>query len=345
VISTLGVIEQRVPGLRAAVAYGVTTMYELYGTAEKDFWLSDMQRSGALTGPRLFSTGSTIFGVREWRPRLFRSIKSIDDAREHARYNKAFGASGLKDYVNYDRSVRHQIVTAAREERLNVYSETAASPQMNWTQVIDGVTGLEHTPGLAPLYDDIVRLLKASDVGITPTLLVVYNGPQGESRFHLTERVWENPKLLNFAREENLLRLRRPTHFWPDDLYAPLMAREMKKLHDAGILIQMGGHGQMLGLDAHWEMELMVEGGFTPHEALAVASINGAKYHGLDRAIGSIEPGKLADMIVLKENPLQDIRNSRTIAYVVLNGVIYDGDDAARLFPDPAPAGKMYFDR
>ncbi|HEX5724966.1 MAG TPA: amidohydrolase family protein, partial [Longimicrobiaceae bacterium] len=112
---------------------------------------------------------------------------------------------------------------------------------------------------------------------------------------------------------------------------------------DAGVPIQMGGHGQMLGLDAHWELELFTQGGFTPLQAIRVATINGARYHGLDRDLGSIEAGKLADLVVLERNPLDDVRNTRSIRWVMLNGVLYSGADASRVWPDPRPAGRMYF--
>jgi hypothetical protein len=342
-LPTLNVVEQRVPGLLAALAHGVTTMVELYGTAEKDFWISDMLRSGALTGPRLWSVGSPIYGLREFRPLLYRPIDSPEDAREHAAYNADMGSPVVKDYVLFTRGDRRQLMLAARDLGINVVSETAGNPPMNWTQVVDGVTGLEHSPGLTPLYDDVVRMLAASDVGITPTLLVVYNGPAGEHAFHREERVWDDPKLLNFARADELRVHRRRPHFWDDDLYAPTMAAEMKKLHDAGVLIQLGAHGQMLGLDAHWELELFQAGGFSPLEALQVATLNGAVYHGLDHEIGSIEAGKRADLIVLTENPLEDIRNTRSIRWVMKNGVLHAGEDAARVWPDPAPAEPPYF--
>ncbi|HEX5726420.1 MAG TPA: hypothetical protein VFX98_13185, partial [Longimicrobiaceae bacterium] len=144
-LSALNVVEQRHAGLLAALAHGVTTMYELYGTAEKDFPVSDLLRAGRITGPRLFSVGSPMYGLRHFRPRLFRPVDSYADAREHVRYNRDLGATALKDYVQFTREDRHQTVAAARELGLNVFSETAGNHPMNLTQVIDGVSGLEHS--------------------------------------------------------------------------------------------------------------------------------------------------------------------------------------------------------
>lgn len=341
-ISALNVIEQNLYGLKANLAYGVTTMYEVYGTTQKDFWVSDMLRAGKLDGPRLFSVGDPVF-VTKYRTKMHRPIQSLDDALEIARFNQDHGATALKDYSNHTRKARQQLATAARMEKLNLVTESFGNPQMNLTQIIDGFTGIEHTMGLEPFYEDVVKLFALSEIGMTPTLIVVYNGPSGETYFHQTERLWEDTKLLNFFTQNELIRFRRSTHYWEDDQYSRRMANALKKLAKAGTRLHMGAHGQMMGAGAHWEVELFVQGGFTPLEALEIATINGFTHHGLDHDLGSIEKGKLADMVILEQNPLEDIRNTRTIRYVMKNGVLYSSSDAARIYPDPKPAVKMYF--
>ena len=136
---------------------------------------------------------------------------------------------------------------------------------------------------------------------------------------------------------------RRPTHFFDDDIYAVEMAAELKKLAAAGVSLHGSGHGQQHGLDKHWELELFVKGGFSALDALTFATISSARYLGLDRQLGSLEAGKLADLVILEANPLVDIRNSRRIDRVMLNGVLYSGKDAARVFPAPQPARPIYF--
>ncbi|MFN0177424.1 MAG: amidohydrolase family protein [Gemmatimonadales bacterium] len=344
-VSTLNVIERNHVGLLANLAYGTTTLYEVYGNHLKDFLVSDLQQSGAIHGSRLLSVGPPIYGLRNYRPKLFRPIESQADADEVVSFNKAFGATALKDYVQFNRSARIQLYDAARRMGVNVVAETAVDFQMNWTMLMDGVSGLEHTVGLTPLYRDVHELWKATAAGNTPTLIVVYNGPQGESAFHQDERLWDDPKLLTFFPKDYLLRFRRPTRYFADDIYAIEMARELRKLAASGVSLQISGHGQMHGLDKHWEMELLSRGGFTAAEILAISTINSAKYLGLDRQLGSIEPGKLADLVVLDANPLDDIRNSRKIDLVMQNGVLYRGADVSRVYPNPEPAGKQYWAR
>lgn len=342
-LSQFGLVEQNLSGLQAALAHGVTTMYELYGTAEKDSWVMDMLDAGKITGARLFSTGSPAYGMRFFRPKLYKRIGDYDEALELTTYTKELGATGLKDYVNFTRERRHMLITAARETGMNVLSETAGNSQMNFAQIVDGFTGMEHSMGLSPLYNDVIELFKASDTGVTPTLLVVYNGPSGQAYFNQTEKVWENEKLLNFASRSELLGYKRGGYIWKEDQYAREMSAEMKKLFDAGVLVNMGGHGQMYGLDAHWELELFVQGGFTAMEALQAATINGAKYHGLDEDLGSLEAGKMADIVILNSDPSADIKNLRSIDLVMKNGVLYDGFNLDQIYPDTRKQPRSYF--
>lgn len=340
--SYLHTLEQSLPGLMSPLAQGVTTLYEVYGTAEKDAWVRDRLEAGKTYGSRLFTTGTPIFGAK-YRKGLMRPITSIDEARQALSYNHAFGAEAVKDYTQFTRKARHATVAVSRELGIHDVAETAGNLQMNMTQLIDGITGLEHSMGMTPLYGDVIKFMAATEVGVTPTLIVVYNGPAGETYFHRTERVWEDPKLLKFQTRDELLRTRRPTHFWDDEQYAPKMAAELKPLYEAGVSLQLGAHGQMSGLDAHWEMELYQMGGFSPAQIIEISTIKGAEYHGFGDELGSIEPGKFADLVVLDKNPLEDIKNARAVRWVMQNGVLYSGEDAARIYPNPAATPKMYF--
>jgi hypothetical protein len=341
--STLGVIEQRLSGLHAALAHGVTTMYEVYGNVDKDFWVSDLQRRGDLIGPRLFSTGQGIYGSRLFRPKQYRYLESLDEVRQAATYNKERGATALKDYLTPHRRARHQLATVARELGVNVEVEPGGEAQTNLTRLIDGATGIAHGMGYTPIYSDVIRMYAATAIGVTPTLIVTLDGPQGETFFYESERVWDNEKVLRFSTREDLVARSRSGHFWPEDQFAPRLAAIMKRLSDAGVSVQLGAHGQQPGLDAHWEMELFSQGGFSPMEVIQLATINGARHAGLDRDLGSIEAGKLADLVVMSRNPLEAIRNTRSITHVMQNGVVYDGNDLARVYPDPVPAKRMYF--
>ncbi len=342
--SALHVIEQQPTNLSGPLAYGVTTVVEIYGNEYRDGWLTDMLRAGKITGPRFFTTGSVIFGQQAaFRARMYRPIETLADALEQLRWNRDHGAIAVKDYAQDTRIRRHLTLTAARMLGLNVVSESSGEPQMNLTQLMDGVTGIEHSMGLVPFYDDIVKYWGGTTAGNTPTLLVVYNGAMGEGWYHQGSKLWEDPKLTRFIAPEQLMRIRNTTHLWPEDMTAWKVGAEERKLFANGTSVQVGAHGQMFGLDTHWELDLLNKSGFTPAQVLEIATIRGATYHGLDQDLGSLEVGKLADLVVLDANPLDDIANAQKIRYVIKNGVLHAGADAARVWPDPRPVRKPYF--
>ena len=119
-------------------------------------------------------------------------------------------------------------------------------------------------------------------------------------------------------------RARRPVHVLPDELNHISIAREAKRLSDEGVSVQLGAHGQREGLGAHWELWMMEQGGMTPMQALRVGTLNGATALGMDKDIGSLETGKLADLVVLDANPLENLRNTVKIGYTMINGRIFD---------------------
>ncbi len=130
-----------------------------------------------------------------------------------------------------------------------------------------------------------------------------------------------------------------------DDFNHVLIAEGAKAILDAGGIVSLGAHGQMQGLGAHWELWMFHQGGMTEVEALKVATINGAKYLGLDQDLGSIEEGKLADLIVLDFNPLEDIHNTEAVNMVMVNGRLYDGMTLNQVGNHPGERPVLWWER
>lgn len=308
----------------AQLAYGVTTQHDPSVNSEMAFSNAEMLKSGRMVGPRLFSTGTIIYGADG----DFKApINSFDDARSALRRTKAWGAFSVKSYNQPRREQRQQVIAAARELKMLVVPEGGSFFHHNLTQVVDGHTGIEHNIPVAPLYNDVVTLWGKTGAHNTPTLIVNYGGLNGEYQWYQNSEVWKKKPLLNFTPKHILDERSRHRTMAPEEEYQNghiLVSQSCKKLQDAGVNINLGAHGQLNGLGAHWELWMLQQGGMTNLQALRCATINGAKYLGLDKEIGSLAVGKLADLIVLDKNPLDDIKNSESIRYVMVNGRLYD---------------------
>lgn len=308
----------------ANLGFGVTTVHDPSSNTEMIFSQAEMVRAGNMVGPRIFSTGRILYGAENVTKTV---INNIDDARSAIRRTQAFGATSVKSYNQPRRDQRQQVLQAARELGVNVVPEGGSTFTHNMSMILDGHTGIEHNVPIYPLFNDVLTLWGESETGYTPTLVVNYGSVSGEYYWYQHTNVWENERLLAFTPRAVVDSRSRHRTMIPIEEYEMghiESATKAKDLLDRGVLVNIGGHGQLQGLAAHWETWMFYQGGMTNHEALRVATLNGAKYIGMGDHIGSIEVGKLADMIVLDGNPLQDIFVTEKVIYTMINGRLYD---------------------
>jgi hypothetical protein len=304
----------------------------------------ELVRSGLKLGPRLFSTGTILYGAEA----NFKAIvRDYEDAAAHLRRMKAVGAFSVKSYNQRRRDARQWIVEAARDLEMMVVPEGGSLFYNNMSMVLDGHTGVEHSLPVPNVYRDVTEIWGASSTGYTPTMVVGYGGLSGEFYWYERTNVWEDDRLLAFTPrgQVDARSRRRIMAAGDDDFNHVLIARGVKEIMDAGGLVHLGAHGQMQGIGAHWELWMFEHGGMSELEALAAGTIMGAQYLGLDRDIGSLEPGKLADLVVLNSNPLDDLLNTADIDQVMLGGQLYDAMTLQRVAPTAAAAPVMPWQR
>jgi Tol biopolymer transport system component len=343
---TWGVHRTQVYEYLANLAYGVTTTRDPQTSTTDVLSYGDLVETGEMLGPRVFSTGPGVFWSDE--------ITSLEDARDVLRrYSDFYNTRTIKQYLAGDRRVRQWVVMASRELGLTPTLEGGLDFKKNLTEALDGYAGSEHSYPITPLYNDAIRLLAASGITNTPTLLVAYGGPWAENYFFERHDIHADAKLRRFTPHAEIDRraLRRDGWFRADQYSFPRIAAQSAKLVAAGGRVGLGGHGQLQGLGDHWELWAIASGGMPLHDVLRVGTIFGAEAIGLERQIGSLEAGKLADLQVLDANPLADIRNTNTVRYVMRNGRLYEAETLREIWPrvrdiptpwwhnrDPAPA-------
>ncbi|UCC45342.1 MAG: PD40 domain-containing protein [Candidatus Zixiibacteriota bacterium] len=322
-------------GLLANLAFGVTTIHDPSNYSEMIFAAAELVRKGELLGPRIFSTGTILYGAEGDFKTV---INKYEDAVSAVKRTAAWGAISVKSYQQPRRNQRQMVIKAGRELGIMVIPEGGSTLTQNISQLLDGHTTLEHNIPVAPLYEPELRLLGRFGTGYTPTLVVCYGGLSGEKYFYQHTDVWANERLLTFVPRSYVDPRARRRDMTSDDEYHHItVAETAAEVVRRGGNVQMGSHGQMQGLAAHWETWMFAQGGMTNHEALRAATWMGARSIGLDGQLGSIQAGLLADLIVVNGDPTQDIYLSENIAYTMINGRLYDATTMDQLEPEKIP--------
>ncbi|WP_138509393.1 amidohydrolase family protein [Maricaulis alexandrii] len=309
----------------AHLALGVTTIHDPSSRASHIFTAGEYQRAGLLLAPRIYSTGEIVYGARA--ASVYAEINSYEDAQEHVFRLASQGAHSIKNYNQPRRNQRQQVVAASIEAGLEVVAEGGSNYHMDMAMVADGNTSIEHNLPTAMIYEDVLQMYSQTDVAYTPTLTVTYGGLAGDPYWRQAMNVWEHPILSQnvpprILQAGSVRRTTAPEEDFVDDDNA----RTAHMLFERGVDVSIGAHGQQEGLAAHWEMWSFVRGGFSPLEALMTATVMPARHLGFDQDLGSLEAGKLADLVIMRENPLDDIGNTDEIEYVMLNGRLYEAD-------------------
>ncbi|TNE66169.1 MAG: amidohydrolase [Alphaproteobacteria bacterium] len=321
------VIEETFWPFVANLAYGVTSGLDVQTSTTDIFAYQDMVEAGRMVGFRAWSTGPGVFSDT--------AITSVDHAKEVlTRYRDHYRTKNIKAYVSGNRKTRQMIVEASKELGMMPTTEGALDVKLDITHMIDGFSGNEHALPVVPLYKDMVELIAQSGTSYTPTLLVTYGGPMGENYFYAHNNPHDDPKVNRFMPHHELdARSKRRPWFRDEEYSFTRVADSAIDAQRAGGKVGVGSHGQFQGLGYHWEMWALGSGKATPMEVLKAATIDGAHIIGHETEVGSIDPGKFADLVILDKDPREDIHNSLAIDKVMMNGRLYDGDTMNQEWP------------
>ena len=324
--------------LRERLAYGVTTSFDPSTLTVDEIAYKDMLDAGLMTGPRLPSTGMAIFS--------FNRFSSLEETKTVlSRFHKDYGLSNIKSYRAGDRKIRQWVQMAALDEGLQPTTEGALSFKLDLSQIMDGYSGNEHALVALPIYNDVIQLLAQSRTSYTTTLQITNGGATGQDYFIARDTPSASAKYRHFTPHFALAQMTTRLDQWlPLSEYAfPTVAEGAADIQRAGGLVGIGAHGNTPGLGFHWELEAHVIGGMTPEEALHAGTLGSAETIGRVGEIGSLTPGKFADLLILNADPRTDITNAWKISQIMKNGRLYQANDLSQVWPDSVPAATPWF--
>ena len=314
------------PALLANLSFGITSMRDPQNGPDMLAY-ADAIDAGDMIGPRVFTTGPSFLEIN--------NIQSLDEARwlvgtYHKNYNNRF----IKLYLPGTRQQRQWFIQACLEFNMMPTMEAGGDAKEVITHFLDGAAGNEHTLSTAPVYQDLIQLFAKSQTVYTPTLLVSFGAALPIYRLLAEERPYDDPRVNYFSPDDVFQTAGKRVLWFPDEEmnYRETGAGAGAVLK-AGGHAALGGHGEMQGMSNHWEMKLLQDAGVPQHDILRMATSEGAYALGLDQDLGSLTPGKLADLVILEKDPLIDIRFARTTLMVMKNGRLYQSSNLEEVWP------------
>jgi hypothetical protein len=314
------------------LAHGVTTVLDPATWADPAFPIAELIEAGELVGPRTYSVGNYLegFGGRS-------DIATYKDADDNIARLVSWGAISIKDYLQPTRAQKQMLGQAAR---LNGVTITAEGEDLfhDLALVIDGHPGWEHNLPYTPLYRDATQFFARAGVVYSATLNVSSPAFRGQEYYLARSGILNDPKQLRFVPWRELITAKYYTQRPLAEYAFPIMAEGVADIVRGGGTAAVGGHGEWNGLDTHWDLWSEASA-MTPIEALEIGTWRGASFVGLDTQLGSITVGKVADLVVLNSDPLENIQNTRDIQYVMKAGRLYDGNTLDEIWPRMVPYG------
>jgi imidazolonepropionase-like amidohydrolase len=335
---------------KAFLYNGVTTVLNVSAPNDWILPLREAQRAGRLTAPRIYALGESFKPEDGWGSRHGGALKNPEEARKMALGHVAAGVDGFKliiedglgsqrTHVEISEDMLQAIVDIAREHDIPLYSHAINLHEYHRAADIRSKAIIHGLEDPIPEDDSLLQKLVDYDIAVVPTvsLFESFLRPDPRAGFDLEDPVLEGTLpdfLLKNMRssaymEEERRRFSQASHI---DAYTwvksriPVFRANVTKMHEAGVKIAVGTDGggtvgyNFQGYNTPWEVKILVESGFTPLEAIVAATRNGAEVIGILDELGTIEPGKLADLLILKANPLADIENIRQIEWVLQDG-------------------------
>ncbi|HSL69008.1 MAG TPA: amidohydrolase family protein [Longimicrobiales bacterium] len=313
---------------RLWLAYGVTSVREPVGHPYRSIERREAIESGRYPGPRVFATGYTLDGSRIYYSGA-QSVASAEHIAAELTRAEQLGHDLVKTYVRLPDSLQKQVIARAHARGLPVSSHEL------YPAVAFGADGVEHIRGTSRRgystkvsasnrsYNDVIELLARSGMALTPTA-----GIQGTFAM-LAAR---DPTLLADPRFDALfpswiVERARTTVRNASPEAEPFRGygQTVRRVVEQGGRVVAGTDAPIIpfAISLHAEIEYYVLAGLTPFQALQTATVHAAEVLGVGNVLGSIEPGKLADLVIIDGNPLEDIRAARKVHTVLRGGVVY----------------------